>query len=212
MSTAIESTHFMPMPRTTMPTNSKHTHPLSLLGYVRMSESIRTRSRIQFVETSSNLNSCPTQNQVPFSSFLYDARYLIKTLTYRRMFISLSKSCLRTTTYRRTIRRSTPDSLLIWTLPITNEQTIYFSIMKIRFRYAPSVCRIHTDLKGSTLGREAKANENRQEGFRYPQRGSESLGLPPSTQVWSHASVDPSMPHSWPALGIMDYSFLSGIC
>jgi 1-phosphatidylinositol-4-phosphate 5-kinase len=155
----------------------------------------------QYLEFMSNAKSGS------FFFFSHDARYLIKTLTIEECHFLVK---ILPPYYHYIVNN--PDSFLtrfygLYRLQ-TTEQTIYFSIMKSVLDTPHPMSHTY-DLKGSTLGREAKANETVKKDLDILKEGRK-LGLPPSTQdgVMRQLTRDATL---LARLGIMDYSFLLGI-
>ena len=155
----------------------------------------------QYLEFMSNAKSSS------FFFFSHDGRYLIKTLSTEECHFLVK---ILPSYYQYMVNN--PDSVLtrfygLYRLQMA-EQTIYFSIMRSVLDTPLSM--MHTyDLKGSTLGRQAKENESVKKDLDIIQEGRK-LHFSPSVQesVLRQLKRDATL---LARLGIMDYSFLLGV-
>jgi 1-phosphatidylinositol-4-phosphate 5-kinase len=155
----------------------------------------------QYLEFMSNAKSGS------FFFFSHDGRYLIKTLSTEECHFLVK---ILPSYYHYIVNN--PDSFLtrfygLYRLQ-TAEQTIHFSIMKSVLDTPLPMTHTY-DLKGSTLGREAKAHESVKKDLDIMKEGRK-LEFSPTV----HESVLRQLKRDatlLARLGIMDYSFLLGV-
>ena len=155
----------------------------------------------QYLEFMSNAKSGS------FFFFSHDGRYLIKTLSTEECHFLVK---ILPSYYHYIVNN--PDSFLtrfygLYRLQ-TTEQTIHFSIMKSVLDTPLPMSHTY-DLKGSTLGREAKAHESVKKDLDIMKEGRK-LNFCPTVQesVLRQLKRDATL---LARLGIMDYSFLLGV-